>query len=87
MAVRLSIALEHAINEISQWSPEILATVKVVLVYEEDVMLEAGVEMCLESELANNRVVVAVYVGIDAIHSLEDLPDHAWEGLREWDAY
>lgn len=50
-------------------------------------MLKAGVEVCLESELTNNGVVMAVDVGIDTVHPLEDLPNHAWEGLGEWDTF
>lgn len=42
-------------------------------------MLEAGIQVCLETELTNDRIVVAVYVGVDAVHALEDLPNHARE--------
>jgi hypothetical protein len=57
-----------------------------VLVDEQNVMLKAGIEVCLESELANDWVVMAVYVGIDTVHPLENLSDHAGEGLGERDA-
>ena len=55
-----------------------------MLVNEEHVMLEACVEVGFKAELSNNGVVVAVDVGIDPVHSLEDLTDHAREGFREW---
>jgi hypothetical protein len=50
-----------------------------VLVDEENVVLEAGVEVSFKTELADDRVVMAVDVGVDTVHSLEDLADHAWE--------
>lgn len=46
-----------------------------MLVDEEDVLLEARVEVRFEAELANDGVVVAVDVGVDAVHALEDLAD------------
>lgn len=80
------ITLQHAIHEISQRSPEILATIQTVLIDEENVVLEAGVEMSLEPQLANNWVVVAVDVCVHTVHPLEDLSDHAREGFGEWNA-
>ena len=47
-----------------------------MLVDEEDVMLEAGVEMCFEAELSNDGIVVAIDVGVDTIHSFKNLADH-----------
>lgn len=69
------ITLEHAVNEVAQWTPEVLAAREVVLIDEQDVVLEAGVEMCLQAQLAHNWVVVAVDVCIDAVHALEYLAD------------
>lgn len=54
-----------------------------MLVDEEHVLLEAGVEVGLEAELADDGVVVAVDVGVDAVHALEDLADEGGEGLGE----
>lgn len=54
-----------------------------MLIDEKDVLLEAGVEMGLQAKLANDRVVVAVYVGIYTIHALEDLANEGWERLGE----
>jgi hypothetical protein len=78
------ITLQHAIHEISQRTPEILATIQTVLIDEEDVVLEAGIEMSLESQLANNWVVVTVDVGVHTVHPLEDLLNHAREGFGKW---
>jgi hypothetical protein len=74
-----SVASKHAVNKISQWAPEILSTSKTVLINEKNIMLEACIEMGFEAELADDRVVVAVNVGVNTIHSLEDLADHTWE--------
>lgn len=54
-----------------------------MLVDEEDVLLEARVEVGLEAELADDGVVVAVDVGVDAVHALEDLAHGLGEGLGE----
>lgn len=78
-----SITPKHAVYEIAKRTPEILTAGKVVLVDEEDVLLEAGVEMRLEAQLADDGVVVAVDVGVDAVHALEDLADEGREGLWE----
>ena len=48
-----------------------------MLVDEQDVMLEAGVEMCFESKFANHRIVMAIDVSIDSVHALKYLSDHA----------
>jgi hypothetical protein len=53
---------------------------------EQDVMLEAGVEMGLEAEMYYYRVMMAVDVGVDTIQTLEDLAEEIGEGLGEWDA-
>jgi len=82
-----SITPEHAVHKITQRAPEILSTSKTVLIDEEDVMLEAGVEVCFEAKFADNWVVVAIDVGVNTVHSLENLADHAWERLRERDTY
>lgn len=54
-----------------------------MLVDEEHVLLEAGVEVGFEAELSDDGVVVAVNVGVDAVHALEDLADQGGEGLGE----
>jgi hypothetical protein len=50
-------------------------------------VLEAGIEMGFETELADNRVVVAIDVGVNSVHSFEDLANHARERLGEWNTY
>jgi len=57
-----------------------------MLIDEEDVVLEACVEVSLEAKFANDRVVVAVDVCVDSIHALEYLSDHAREGFWERNA-
>lgn len=58
-----------------------------MLIDEQDVVFEAGIEVGLQPELTDNWVVVAVDVSIDTVHSLEDLTNHAWERLGEVDTY
>lgn len=77
------IAAQHALNEVAEGTPEVLAGSEVVLVDEEDVLLEGSVEVGLEAELADDGVVVAVDVGVDAVHALEDLAGEGGEGLGE----
>jgi hypothetical protein len=57
-----------------------------MLINEENIMLETSVEVSLKAELSNNGVVVAIDVGVDTVHSLENLSDHAREGFWEWNA-
>jgi hypothetical protein len=54
-----------------------------MLVDEQDVVLEARVEMWFEAELDDDRVVVAVYVRIDTVKALEHVADERGEGLGE----
>ena len=67
------VATQHAIHQIAQWAPIVLAAGEVVLVNEEHILLEAGVEVWLEAQFADNGVMVAVDVGVNAVHALEDL--------------
>ena len=57
-----------------------------MLINEENIMLETSVEVSLKAELSNNGVVVAIDVGVDTVHSLENLSDHTREGFWEWNA-
>ena len=54
-----------------------------MLVDEENVVLEARVEMRLQSKLDDDRVVVAVDVSVDAVEALEHVANEGWKGLRE----
>ena len=67
------IASQHTVHQVTQGSPEILPTCQPVLVDEQDVVFEAGVQVRLESEVHHNRVVVTVDVRIHTIQALEDL--------------
>jgi hypothetical protein len=57
-----------------------------MLIDEEDVVLEACIEMWLEAQLHDDRVVVAVDVCVDAVQAFEDLLDGCLEVFGEGDA-
>jgi hypothetical protein len=79
------IVLQHALHEIAQRSPEVFAPVcKTMLVNEQNVVLEACVQMWLEPQLNDDRVVVAVDVGVDTVETLEHVANERRECLREW---
>ena len=80
------ITAQHAIHQVSKWTPEVLPTGEVMLVDEQDILLEARVEVGLQSQFADDRVVVAVNVGIYTVHALEYLSYQCRERLREGDA-
>lgn len=50
---------------------------------EQDVVLEASIQMWLEAEVYHDRVVVAVDMGVDTVQALEDLPEETGECLRK----
>ena len=75
------IALEHALNKVPQRAPKILAAGKIVFIYEKDIVLEACVEVRFESELDNDRVMVAVNVGVDSVQALEKLLGEVQKGF------
>jgi len=54
-----------------------------MLVYEQDVVLEARIEMWFQSQLKHDWVVVAVDMSIHTIQPLEHLANESWEGLWE----
>ena len=58
-----------------------------MLIDEEHIMLEAGVEMRFQAQLDNDGVVVTVDVGIDTVETLEDLADQRGEGFGEGDTW
>lgn len=78
-----SVAAQHALDEVAEGAPVVLAAGEAMLVDEEDVLLEGGVEVGLEAELADHGVVVAVDVGVDAVEALEDLAHQRRERLGE----
>lgn len=57
-----------------------------MLIDEKHVMLEARIEMRLEAQLNDDRVVVAVDVRIDAVQTLEHVSDQGGEGFGKGDA-
>lgn len=57
-----------------------------MLIDKQHVVLEAGIEMRLETQRDDDRVVVAVDVGINAVEALEDLAEECWEGFWEGNA-
>jgi hypothetical protein len=56
---------------------------QLVLINEQNVVLEAGVQMGLESEVDDDWIVVAVDVGVDTVHTLKHLKDERTECLGE----
>lgn len=58
-----------------------------MLINEKNVVLEACVQMGLESKLYNNRVMVTVDVGVNSVESFEELTDQDWECFREGNTY
>ena len=55
-----------------------------MFVDEKHVMLEASIEMRLQTKVDNDWVVVAVYMGVDTIESFEQLPDQGRECFGKW---
>jgi hypothetical protein len=54
-----------------------------VLVYEQDVLLKARVEVGLQAEFSNDGVVMTVDVCVDPVHPLENLSDKGGKRLGE----
>jgi hypothetical protein len=57
-----------------------------MLVDEQDIVLEAGIQMRLKTQMHNHRVVMAVDVRVDAIQALEYLADSGRKVFGERDA-
>lgn len=49
-------------------------------------MFETGIKMRLKTELSDHWVVMAVDVGVHAVHSFEYLSNHVREGFWELNA-
>jgi hypothetical protein len=64
---------EHALDQIHKRPIEILATCQAVFINKQHIVFETGVEMRLEAQLDDDRVMVTVDMGIDSIHSFEEL--------------
>jgi len=55
-----------------------------VLVNKQNVVLETGIEMRLESEVEDDRIMVAVDVRVYAVKAFEHLSHECWEGFGKW---
>lgn len=80
-----SVTPQHAIDQITERAPVIFPTGQLMFVNEQDVVLEAGVQMRLETEVHHDRVVVAVDMSVDTVQALEDLAEETGECLGEGD--
>jgi hypothetical protein len=54
-----------------------------MLIHKQDVVLEARIEMWLEAQVHNDRVVVAVDVGVDSVEAFEELAQGGREVFRK----
>lgn len=85
-----SIALQHALDQLPQGAPVVLAAtlIQPVFIHKQDVVLETGIEMWFQSEMDDDVVVMAVDVGIDTVETLEKLSHCSGEvfGKRHPDA-
>ena len=54
-----------------------------MLIHKQYVMFEACIQVRFEAKVDDDRVVVAVDMSIDAIHTFEDLEEERLERLRE----
>lgn len=57
-----------------------------MLVHKQDVVLEASIEMRLETKINDDGVVVAVDMSIYPIKPLKNLENEWLKRLREWNA-
>jgi hypothetical protein len=82
-----SVASQHTLHQITQWPPKVLtATRQTMLIDEEHIMLEARVQVRLQSQLDNNRVMVTINVRIHPVQALEHVPDKSRKSLGERNA-
>lgn len=82
------ITLQHTLDQIAQWAPVVFAAalLEPMLIDEQDVMFEAGVQVRFETQMHDDLVVVTIDVRVDSVESLEQLSYRAGEVFREWDA-
>jgi hypothetical protein len=57
-----------------------------MLMHKQHVVLEAGIQMRLQSQLYHHGIVMTIDMRVDTIQPLEDLLDGCGEGFRERDA-
>jgi hypothetical protein len=76
------ITSQHTLDQVSQGTPEVLAAIgQSMLIDEQDVVFEAGVEVRLETQFDYDWIVVAVDVRVDTIQALEHVADERGECL------
>jgi hypothetical protein len=80
------VRLDHHIDQVSHRAPEVASIGQMMFVYKQDIMFEAGIQMRLQSKLYHDRVVVAIDMSVNSEQALENLLDHSWKRLREWNA-
>jgi hypothetical protein len=80
-----SIAAQHALNQIAQRTPVVFPAtlLQTVFVHKEHIVLEACVEMRLQAQVNNDRIVMTVDMCVDAVQALEDVAHGLWEMLGE----
>jgi hypothetical protein len=80
------IALQHTLHEIAQRAPKVFAAIrKTMLINEQHVVLEARIQVRLQSQLNDDRVVVAVNVRVNTVEALEHVANEGRKCLRERD--
>ena len=70
-----SVTPQHAFHQIPQRTPEVFPARQLVFIDKQDVMLEARVEMRLQTQVNDNWVVMTVDVCVNSVKALEDLSD------------
>lgn len=82
------ITLQHAFDQIAQRAPVVFAAalLKPVLIDEQNIVLETGVQVRFETQVHNDLIVVTIDVRVDSVKPFEKLSYRAWEMLWEWDA-
>ena len=61
------ITAQHAVHKISERAPVIFTAGQVMLVYKQDVMLEASIQVRFKSEMHDHRVVMAIDVSVYSV--------------------
>ena len=56
-----------------------------MLIDEQNIVLETGVQMWLETELDHDWIVVTIDVRVYSVEALEKLPDQGGKSSRKWD--
>ena len=83
------VATQHTIDQVTQGTPEVFPCpfFQAVLIDEQDVVFEAGVEMRFQTQMHNDGVVMAVNVCVHPVKTLENLPDCLTKMLWKLNTY